>query len=192
MKRQRGRSRRNNNNHHNANRSMKSNGPENQKPGGTAKQIFDKYENLARDAASSGNRVAAENFRQHAEHYLRIVNAIEAAKEKARAESEAARNEANAESSERTEEGEQSGDKRFRRRYPPQVRKNSPESEGESDKVEGKDPKEPAKASDEAKSPDDAPAERIEKTSATSSSRRRKAPSRDRLENEDTAAEAAE
>jgi len=72
MKRQRGRSRRNNN-QHNANRSMESNGPD-VKVRGTAKQIFDKYEGLARDAASSGNRVKAENFRQHAEHYLRIVN----------------------------------------------------------------------------------------------------------------------
>ena len=35
-----------------------------------------KYETLARDATSAGDRVAAENFMQHAEHYLRISNAI--------------------------------------------------------------------------------------------------------------------
>ena len=74
MKRQRGRNRRNNN--QNPNRSMESNGPD-VKVRGSAKQIFDKYETLARDAASSGQRVKAENYRQHAEHYLRIVNEIE-------------------------------------------------------------------------------------------------------------------
>ncbi len=41
---------------------------------GTASQVFEKYLTLARDAMSSGNRVAAENFYQHAEHYYRILN----------------------------------------------------------------------------------------------------------------------
>ncbi len=36
--------------------------------------MFEKYLALARDATSSGNRVAAENFYQHAEHYYRILN----------------------------------------------------------------------------------------------------------------------
>ena len=31
---------------------------------------------LARDASSAGDRIAAENYMQHAEHYLRISNAI--------------------------------------------------------------------------------------------------------------------
>jgi hypothetical protein len=30
---------------------------------------------LAREAASSGDRIAAENFYQHAEHYFRVMNA---------------------------------------------------------------------------------------------------------------------
>lgn len=30
---------------------------------------------MAREAASSGDRVAAENFYQHAEHYFRVMNA---------------------------------------------------------------------------------------------------------------------
>ena len=34
-----------------------------------------KYELLARDASSAGDRIAAENYMQHAEHYLRISNA---------------------------------------------------------------------------------------------------------------------
>ncbi len=41
---------------------------------GTASQVFEKYLALARDATSSGNRVAAENYYQHAEHYYRILN----------------------------------------------------------------------------------------------------------------------
>ena len=39
---------------------------------GTAPQVQEKYENLARDASSGGDRIAAENFLQHAEHYLRL------------------------------------------------------------------------------------------------------------------------
>ncbi len=41
---------------------------------GTASQVFEKYLTLARDATTSGDRVAAENFYQHAEHYYRILN----------------------------------------------------------------------------------------------------------------------
>jgi hypothetical protein len=46
---------------------------------GTANQIYDKYQLLARDAAASGDRVAAENYLQHAEHYFRIISANAAA-----------------------------------------------------------------------------------------------------------------
>ena len=46
------------------------------KPKGKPIEIMGKYETLARDATSAGDRVAAENFMQHAEHYLRISNAI--------------------------------------------------------------------------------------------------------------------
>jgi Domain of unknown function (DUF4167) len=53
-------------------RSLDSNGPE-VKLRGTAHQIFDRYCQLARDANASGDRVAAENFLQHAEHYYRVL-----------------------------------------------------------------------------------------------------------------------
>lgn len=39
---------------------------------GNAFQVHEKYLGLARDAASSGDRIAAENYYQHAEHYFRI------------------------------------------------------------------------------------------------------------------------
>jgi hypothetical protein len=42
---------------------------------GTANQIFERYVALAREALTSGDRVAAENLYQHAEHYFRIMNA---------------------------------------------------------------------------------------------------------------------
>ena len=52
---------------------MESNGP-NVKLRGTVSQLWDKYQTLARDAIASGNRVSAENYLQHAEHYLRVMN----------------------------------------------------------------------------------------------------------------------
>jgi hypothetical protein len=62
------------------NRSFESNGP-GVKLRGTAAQVFDKYLALARDASSSGDRVAAENFYQHAEHYFRLHAAFTARRE---------------------------------------------------------------------------------------------------------------
>jgi hypothetical protein len=51
-----------------------SNGP-NVKIRGNAYQVFERYVSMAREAQASGDRVAAENFYQHAEHYFRIMNA---------------------------------------------------------------------------------------------------------------------
>ena len=51
-----------------------SSGP-NVKIRGNAYQVFERYVAMAREAASAGDRIAAENFYQHAEHYFRIMNA---------------------------------------------------------------------------------------------------------------------
>jgi len=72
------------------NQSYDSNGPD-VKVRGTAAQVAEKYMALARDVSSTGDRVAAENYLQHAEHYNRIVNlnaerAAEAARERAERE----------------------------------------------------------------------------------------------------------
>ena len=90
MKRQRGRNRNHNNNknNNNPNRSMDSNGPD-VKVRGNASTIYEKYVQLARDATSNGSRVKAENLLQHAEHYLRLVNAQEAEKKAREEEREA-------------------------------------------------------------------------------------------------------
>ena len=60
------------------NRVFDSSGPEG-KVRGTPQQIIDKYQSLAHDSQLSGDRVSAENFQQHSEHYARLL--IEAQKE---------------------------------------------------------------------------------------------------------------
>ncbi|MBL0374731.1 DUF4167 domain-containing protein [Rhizobium sp. KVB221] len=76
----------NNNNNNNNNqrkgqnpltRTYDSSGPD-VKIRGTAQHIAEKYMALARDATSSGDRVMAENYLQHAEHYNRIIAAAQA------------------------------------------------------------------------------------------------------------------
>lgn len=81
------RSRNNNNNNSNNNnnnrrgqnpmtRVFESNGPD-IKIRGTASHVAEKYVQLARDARSSGDPVAAENYYQHAEHYFRLIAAAQ-------------------------------------------------------------------------------------------------------------------
>ncbi len=77
MKRSRGRNRRpggnnNQNNFNNPNRHFESVGPD-VKIRGSAQQVLDKYQQYARDAQTSGDRVLSEAYFQFAEHYLRIV-----------------------------------------------------------------------------------------------------------------------
>ncbi len=43
---------------------------------GNAYQVLEKYLQLARDAGSAGDRVAAENYLQHADHYYRVLSAM--------------------------------------------------------------------------------------------------------------------
>lgn len=73
MKRSRGRGRRQQNP---VNRSYDSNGPD-VRVRGTASQVYEKYQALARDAMSAGDRVMAENYQQHAEHYFRILQSFQ-------------------------------------------------------------------------------------------------------------------
>lgn len=84
MKRQRGRNRKpgggNGANSANPNRSWDSQGPENIKVRGNAQTVYERYMQLARDAASAGDRVLAENYLQHAEHYFRVLRALQPAR----------------------------------------------------------------------------------------------------------------
>ncbi len=66
--------------HHNPNRPpnrnqiFDSSGPD-VRVRGNAHQVFDKYQALAREAASSGDRIAAEAYWQYADHYFRMIQA---------------------------------------------------------------------------------------------------------------------
>jgi hypothetical protein len=71
--RMRGRNRRG---HNPMTRVYESNGPD-VKIRGTAHHIAEKYAQLARDAQSSGDPVAAEGYLQHAEHYFRMIMAAQ-------------------------------------------------------------------------------------------------------------------
>src|SRR5204863_78191 len=81
-KRMRNRNNNNNNNNNNRRRQnpmtrvFESNGPD-IKICGTASHVAEKYVQLARDARSSGDPVAAENYYQHAEHYFRLIAAAQ-------------------------------------------------------------------------------------------------------------------
>src|SRR5215218_4912630 len=83
-KRMRNRNNNNNNNRNDNNRRgqnpmtrvFESNGPD-IKIRGTASHVAEKYVQLARDARSSGDPVAAENYYQHAEHYFRLIAAAQ-------------------------------------------------------------------------------------------------------------------
>src|SRR6202043_2432211 len=82
-KRMRNRNNNNNNNNNNNRRGQnpmtrvfESNGPD-IKIRGTASHIAEKSLQLARDARSSGDPVATENYYQHAEHYFRLIAAAQ-------------------------------------------------------------------------------------------------------------------
>jgi hypothetical protein len=73
-KRMRGRNR--GKSHNPLTRVYESNGPD-IKIRGTAAHVAEKYVQLARDAQASGDPVAAENYYQHAEHYFRMIAAVQ-------------------------------------------------------------------------------------------------------------------
>lgn len=78
------------------NRTYDSSGPEG-KVRGTPSQVIEKYNQLARDAQLSNDRVAMENFQQHAEHYLRLLSEAQKAMDAKREEQEKANRERQAE-----------------------------------------------------------------------------------------------
>lgn len=82
------------------NRVFDSSGPEG-KVRGTPQQIIDKYQTLYRDAQLSGDRVNAENFQQHAEHYIRLLGEAQKEQEARREAQEAQQRERQKEREER-------------------------------------------------------------------------------------------
>ena len=67
--------------HHNPNRPpnrnqlFDSSGPD-VRVRGNAHQVFDKYQALAREAATSGDRILAEAYWQYADHYFRMIQTM--------------------------------------------------------------------------------------------------------------------
>tara|TARA_R110002110_G_scaffold401868_2_gene618875 strand:- start:2215 stop:2853 length:639 start_codon:yes stop_codon:yes gene_type:complete len=91
------------------NRVFDSSGPEG-KVRGTPQQVIEKYNQLARDAQLSNDRVAAENFQQHAEHYLRMLSEAQREIDQRREEQERQNRERQAERDrERAERQERDG-----------------------------------------------------------------------------------
>ncbi len=101
------------------NRVFDSSGPEG-KVRGTPQQIIDKYQQLHRDAQLSGDRVSAENFAQHAEHYARMLGEAMREQEARRVAQEAQQQARQNQQQKRDEprDGEPSGE-RARQAQPP-------------------------------------------------------------------------
>lgn len=123
--RSRGKNRNNNRPQGNiVNRVFDSSGPEG-KVRGTPQQIIDKYQALHRDAQLAGDRVNAENFQQHAEHYIRLLS-------EAQKEQEARREAQEAQQRERQKEREERDAKRDNNRE--RDRDDSRDSDGNDDR----------------------------------------------------------
>lgn len=87
------------------NRVFDSSGPEG-KVRGTPQQIIDKYNQLARDAQLGNDRVAFENFQQHAEHYTRMLGEAQREQEARREQQERERQQQQQNQQQRREEQE--------------------------------------------------------------------------------------
>jgi hypothetical protein len=90
----------------NRNHVFDSNGPD-VRVRGTAQQLFEKYLQLGRDSTSSGDRVNAESYFQHAEHYFRILNAMNQAAQQGQAQAPQRRQYQNGDDSGQGSQGDQ-------------------------------------------------------------------------------------
>ena len=99
-------------NNNSPNRSYDSSGPD-VKIRGTASTVYEKYSALARDAIVSGDRVSAENFYQHAEHYYRVMQTTRQQRQGSEGEQpeNRSRNQQNRDSRNNEDSAETEGDK---------------------------------------------------------------------------------
>jgi hypothetical protein len=131
------------------NRVFESAGPDG-KVRGTPQQIIDKYQALARDAQVSGDRVAAENYSQHAEHYSRLLGEAQRQQMESRFQQQ----------QEREGGGGPRGDDGFDRERRPQPAMPMPVASGLTtiDTVDGDYPSGPIETPEGRRSPVDEPA----------------------------------
>ena len=139
MKPQRSRSRNNKNRNRGGgnqggnvvNRVFDSSGPEG-KVRGTPSQVIEKYNQLARDAQLSNDRVAMENFQQHAEHYLRLLSEAQKEQDAKREEQERQNRERQAERDrERAERQEREAAQQPEQQPQPEVAEQQPAPQAE-------------------------------------------------------------
>jgi hypothetical protein len=97
------------------NRVFDSSGPEG-KVRGTPAQVIEKYNQLARDAQLSNDRVAMESFQQHAEHYLRMLSEAQKEQDAKREEQEQANRDRQAERDEQERQNRERQAERDRER----------------------------------------------------------------------------
>lgn len=110
----------NNNNNGNQRRSMgniinrvfESAGPDG-KVRGTPQQIIDKYQALARDAQLAGDRVTAENYLQHSEHYSRLLGEAQRQQAETRVTQEREEGGQPAQGQPQAQQGQSRGDESF-------------------------------------------------------------------------------
>jgi flagellar biosynthesis GTPase FlhF len=141
MKPQRSRSRNNKNRNRGGgnqggnvvNRVFDSSGPEG-KVRGTPSQVIEKYNQLARDAQLSNDRVAMENFQQHAEHYLRLLGEAQKEADAKREEQERQNRERQAERDEQERQNRERQAERDRERNERQEREAQQQPEAQSEK----------------------------------------------------------
>jgi hypothetical protein len=62
-----------------------------------ASKLIEKYNDLAREASSSGDKILSENYLQHADHFTRIMNEQDAIRKQKFEENKASKNENNIE-----------------------------------------------------------------------------------------------
>jgi len=122
---------------------MESNGPD-VRIRGTASHIAEKYQQLARDAQSSGDSVAAESYWQHAEHYNRLIAVAQAAQAQQREEQQARQavegGESGAERSEDDESNERGRGRGRRNRNQDNDAKNSASESADGEAINGSGP----------------------------------------------------
>lgn len=116
------------------NRVFDSSGPEG-KVRGTPQQIIDKYNQLARDAQLANDRVATENFQQHAEHYQRLLSEAQREQDARREEQERQNRERQAE---RDRERQERIERQEREASTPAT--NAPQGGGQPDPAEAQQP----------------------------------------------------
>ncbi len=114
------------------NRVFDSSGPEG-KVRGTPSQVIEKYNQLARDAQLSNDRVAMENFQQHAEHYLRLLGEAQKEADAKREEQERQNRERQAERDEQERQNRERQAERDRERNERQEREAASERKDPSE-----------------------------------------------------------